>query len=407
MATFKRKYRSGKTVWFYQFALPGSTRENEARATGSGFGTKKEAQDAEATRRAEEQRRYEMAKAGAGVAAAVPTTLGSLLQEFFAQHAEQKLAPKTVERYRQHVAYLDPDLRAMPLGEITPLHLSREWQRLSKCGGHTRKDKTPRPLSAKSVRHVAGLVSSAFGRAIRWGLATTNPVTNSEPPVPKKHRAVALTAEQQATALNGAESVASPWCFGMFLKMAAGTGARRGEVLALRRSDIVDGRAFITRSLCQTRAGVEFKTTKNDNPHGVKIPESVLAAVEEHYRRQDEFRAKFGAAYRADLDLIFCNTDGSPLKPDSISASVSLLFRNLHFPKGTSLHSLRHTHTSHLLADGVDIATISARLGHSSIRTTQEIYAHMIHGKDDEAAAKWDEYQKRNTPARPEKEQVQ
>jgi integrase len=152
---------------------------------------------------------------------------------------------------------------------------------------------------------------------------------------------------------------------------------------------------------------VEFKTTKNDNPHGVKIPDSVLAALEEHYRRQDEFRAKFGAGYRADLDLIFCNPDGSPLKPDSISASVSLLFRKLKLPAGTSLHSLRHTHTSHLLADGVPLPVVSARLGHSSIRTTQEIYAHMITGQDDEAAAKWDAYQKRNAPATSAKGQVQ
>jgi integrase len=82
-----------------------------------------------------------------------------------------------------------------------------------------------------------------------------------------------------------------------------------------------------------------------------------------------------------------------------MSSAVSLLFRRLKLPKGVSLHSLRHTHTSHLLADGVPLPVVSARLGHSSIRTTQEIYAHMIHGQDDEAADRWDEYQKRNQPA--------
>ena len=66
-------------------------------------------------------------------------------------------------------------------------------------------------------------------------------------------------------------------------------------------------------------------------------------------------------------------------------------------PVGASLHSLRHTHTSHLLANGVPLPVVSARLGHNSIRTTQEIYAHMIHGQDDEAAKKWDEFQQRNT----------
>jgi hypothetical protein len=70
----------------------------------------------------------------------------------------------------------------MTLGEITPLHLNREWNRLLKSGGHHRRTKAPRALSARTVRNIAGLVSSPFSRAIKWGLVTTNPVTNSEPP---------------------------------------------------------------------------------------------------------------------------------------------------------------------------------------------------------------------------------
>jgi site-specific recombinase XerD len=128
----------------------------------------------------------------------------------------------------------------------------------------------------------------------------------------------------------------------------------------------------------------------------VKVPESALATLEAHRNRQDEFRQQFGADYRADLDLIFANPDGTPLKPDSVSAAVSLLFRRLKLPKGTSLHTLRHTHTSHLLANGVSLPVVSARLGHSSVRVTAEIYSHMINGQDDEVAQRWDEFQGRN-----------
>jgi hypothetical protein len=56
---------------------------------------------------------------------------------------------------------------------------------------------------------------------------------------------------------------------------------------------------------------------------------------------ENEFRRQFGPAYKPDMDLIFANPDGSPLKPDSVSASASLLFRRLKLPKGASLHSLR------------------------------------------------------------------
>ena len=104
--------------------------------------------------------------------ATVPSTLGTLLDEFMREHAEKKLDAKTIERYREQ----NPTLLAMPLAEIGPLHLSREWNRLLESGGHHRRTKQPRPLSAKTVRNIAGVVSSAFLRAIKWGLATTNPV---------------------------------------------------------------------------------------------------------------------------------------------------------------------------------------------------------------------------------------
>lgn len=395
MPVHKRKYRSGKVVWFYQFDIPGSTRTTRLLIKGSGFATKGEATDAEAARRIEEQQKIDLAKRG-GVAEAIPTNLGKLLDEFLRQHAEEKLAPKTVERYREQAAYISPELLAKPLDEITPLHLTREWARLLKSGGHTRKTKSSRPLSAKTVRNIAGVVSSAFSRAIKWGLATTNPVTNSEPPKVKKHRGIALTPAQQRMVIEGATE---PWCLGTYLEVVAATGCRRGEVLALRWSDIQDGRAMVARSLTQTREVLKFKGTKTEEPRPVSLPTSAIAALNAHRKRQDEFRHQFGLDYRVDLDLIFANPDGSPLKPDSISASVSLLFRRLKLPKGTSLHSLRHTHTSHLLASGVPLPAVSARLGHGSIRTTQEIYSHMIHGQDDEAARKWEDFQKQTSHA--------
>src|SRR2546429_471332 len=119
MPVKKRQNPSGKVVWSYRFDAPGTTRENRREIRESGFSTKQEATDAEAARRIEEQKRYEMEKAGVGVAAAVPTSLGTLLQEFIAQHAQEKLAPKTVERYRESVGYIDPALLAMPIAEIT------------------------------------------------------------------------------------------------------------------------------------------------------------------------------------------------------------------------------------------------------------------------------------------------
>jgi len=95
---------------------------------------------------------------------------------------------------------------------------------------------------------------------------------------------------------------------------------------------------------------------------------------------------QFGADYHSDLDLIFANPDGSPLKPDSISATESVSFKRLKVPKpkGGSLHLLRRTMASHILDGGVPLTVVSQRLGHSSVRVTADIYSHAIHGQDDE-----------------------
>ena len=127
------------------------------------------------------------------------------------------------------------------------------------------------------------------------------------------------------------------------------------------------------------------------------MPESALAALEIHRKRQDEFRQQYGLDYRADLDLIFANPDGTPLRPNSISSVVSLLSRRLGLPKGASLHSLRHSHGSHLVADKMPLPVVSERLGHSSIRTTVDVYTHALRGQDDDAARRWDEFQRCGT----------
>jgi integrase len=389
MPVFKRKYGSGKAVWRYMFSAPGSTRQERRLIGEVGFASKQEAVDAEAQRRTEELQKHELAKAGAaGVAAALPTSLGMLLAEFMKQYAQENLAAKTVERYFEMIPYLSPELLAMDVGAITPLHLSREWVRLLKSGGHTRKTKEPRAMAPKTVRNIAGLVSSAYLRAIKWGLVTTNPVTHSDLPKVKKQAGLALLpSEQDQMVVNAVK----PWCLGTFLELAEATGCRRGEVLALRWCDIRNDAAFVDRSLCQTKEGISFKSTKTEKPRRIELPPTIMPVLARHRERQNEFRRQFGADYRSDLDLIIANPDGTPLKPDSVSGTVSRLCRMLGLPKGASLHTIRHSHASLLLEKGVDLATVSERLGHSSVATTAAIYSHAIRGKDRAAAQVWDD----------------
>ena len=97
-----------------------------------------------------------------------------------------------------------------------------------------------------------------------------------------------------------------------------------------------------------------------------------------HRDSQSEYFSKIGAHYRADLNLVFSAHDGPYLKPDSVTAKVSLLARKLVFPKGFSLHTLRHTHGSQLLSEGVPLPAVSKRLGHANTHITATVYSHAL-----------------------------
>ena len=142
---------------------------------------------------------------------------------------------------------------------------------------------------------------------------TSNPVAQSEAPVPRRHSGIALTPSQQKLLI---EAATGCWCLPAFLELSAATGARRGELLALRWSDIQDGAVLIARSLSQTRAGLAFKDTKNRRTRTIVLPDSAVAALIAHRAAQDAFREQYGSAYKADVDLIFAEPDGTPLKPD-------------------------------------------------------------------------------------------
>src|SRR5580700_7442589 len=94
MPVYKRKYSSGTVLWYYKFQPSGAARTT-LPVRGFGFATKREAEVAERERHMAEEQKYQLAKGGNAVAAEIPTTLSMLMEEFFEQHAEKKLAPKT------------------------------------------------------------------------------------------------------------------------------------------------------------------------------------------------------------------------------------------------------------------------------------------------------------------------
>jgi hypothetical protein len=124
------------------------------------------------------------------------------------------------------------------------------------------------------VRNIAGVVSAALSKAVKWGLVPANPVHYSERPKLVKCEAVALNPVQERLMVASGGSLS--WSLDTFLEVADATGARRGEVLALRWADVSDAEVLISRSLSQTKKGLTFKPPKNGKPRSLPLPPSTV-----------------------------------------------------------------------------------------------------------------------------------
>jgi integrase len=386
---------SGKRVsWRYSFTI--GSRADYQQFRQGGFATKAEAVSAEAEKRLEIERAVKVKSTG---------TLGHAINKFFEDRGAD-LSPKTLARYRELAAYLHVDLLGLPVADVKAMTLHEEWRRLKDSGGHHRKTKALRPLSAKTVRNIASVVSAALSWAVLYGLIPHNPASDSRPPSGPKRKGLALAPSQTELMVNAAEG----W-LADFLDVERGMGIRRGEALAIRSADIgvdpVSGKpaVHITRSLGQIKDGTQipvnvqwlgsglyFKGTKSGEDRWVEFSSTVAAAFER--RRQEQARLRTLHEYDKTSDLVFTGPFGEPLRPDSVSSKVSLHCKRVKMPKGVSLHTLRHSHASQLVADGHNIAAISDRMGHSDAAVTLGIYTHAIPKKEDLAKA-WEEIQKK------------
>ena len=167
------------------------------------------------------------------------------------------------------------------------------------------------------------------------------------------------------------------------------TGMRLGEVLALRWNRVdLEGKVIMVREALEpTKAhGVRFKAPKSKaGRRDITLPDTLVDALREHRRVVLELQMKLGAGRLPDDALLFSNLEGMPLQPSNVSSDWGDLAERIGAP-GVTFHGLRHTHASQLIASGVDIVTISKRLGHAKPSVTLAIYAHMFHTDDSKAA---------------------
>ena len=172
---------------------------------------------------------------------------------------------------------------------------------------------------------------------------------------------------------------------------ALGDVVGRGELLALRWNPDIDldsGTLTVARSLEQTKAiGLRFKGPKTKyGRRTIALPASAVAELHAHRKAQLELRVAAGLGKAPDDALVFGHYTGEPRSPNATTKEWIRLVTDLKLPNVT-LHALRHTHASQLIAAGTDVVTVSRRLGHGSPAITLKVYAHHQFEKKSDANA--------------------
>jgi integrase len=225
----------------------------------------------------------------------------------------------------------------------------------------------------------------ALGQAKNWGILRDNPADIAKPPKAPDQEIPMLQPDQAAALL---ERLRGQPLY-LIALLALGAGLRRNEALGLRWGDVdLDaGQLTIEQSLEQTPVyGIRTEGPKTKRGRRtVLLPAHLVTELRQHWTAQQEQRLGMGLGKAPKTAPVFAAADGRYLSPNAITKAWPVAMAAIGMPAVT-LHSLRHTHASMLIKAGLDILTISRRLGHSSPTITLNVYGHLIHGGDDRAA---------------------
>jgi len=283
------------------------------------------------------------------------------------------ITARTAERQRQLLKHqIAPHLGAKVLRKLRPLDIE-QW--------HTALRAT---VSARTIGHAHRVLSKALRDAAKNDLVSRN--------VCKEQAAPKLEGTEQAIVRDIPALVAAlpGWRYGVVALVALFGGLRLGEVLALRWTNVdLDRKVLrVVETLEQTKAfGIRFKAPKSKaGKRDITMPDILVEALHKHRKAQLELRLQLGLGKLPDDALLFATIEDRPLATIDVSCEWGRFAGRIGLPEIT-FHALRHTHASQLIDAGVDIATISKRLGHATPGITLNVYAHRFRQDDGKAAA--------------------
>jgi integrase len=304
-------------------------------------------------------------------------TLEQYLTRWLTEYVEPNLSPNTVKSYTNIVTvHLVPGLGKIALKNIKAEHLQTYYA-----------DKL-KTLNSTTVRHHHTLLHRAFKQAVLLDLMTRNPADAVTPPRYHKAEMHILNENEVDLVLRSA----NPEYYSFFY-LALFSGLRRGELLALRWSDVNLPMAemSVSRSVVSLEGGgYIFKDTKTaKSRRTVALSPSTCQVLSEHLDKQMANKKRLEIKFHND-DLIFSHDYKNPFNGNAVSMVWRNLVRRLGL-KGVRFHDCRHTMATAMLSAGVHPKIVQERLGHSSIAITLDTYSHVAPGLQHTAANKMDE----------------
>jgi integrase len=289
------------------------------------------------------------------------------LRDWAADNVSNKTFTSYEQILRKHVI---PRIGGIPIQRLRAADLQQTYTAMA-------------TLSDRSRLHAHRVVHRMLHHATRWGVVHQNVAGLLDAPKARSKEVEVLPAQQAQAAIERLRG--RP--LHVIATVLLGTGARRNEALALRWSDIDlgGGTVRIERALEHTtRGGLVFKTPKTKwGKRTITLAPGTVAELRAHRLAQQEQRLALGMGRVRNDALVFAMPDGSPLHPTAVSQEWRRVMRQVGL--ALTLHSLRHTHASTLINAGIDVLTISRRLGHGSPAITLNVYGHLL--KPDSRAA--------------------
>ncbi|RSN31344.1 site-specific integrase [Amycolatopsis sp. WAC 04169] len=311
------------------------------------------------------------------------------LTELLASHLALLHASGTTRHSYQCMVtkHVQPLLGHLRLSAITPELLDHYYSELRRCRDHCRrpqKNHRCRPLAPATVRKIHYLLSGAYHRAVRWGWIDRSPTMDAAPP-PKAYLEPQPPTPAEAAQIM--DAAARHPNLGPLVWLAMVTGARRGELCALRwrHFDPVHRVLVIRASIAQVGTTTWEKDTKLHQRRHLALDADTTAMLVQYHHAQQHRAASVGAALTPDSFVFSSRADGATWRPpDSLTRQYRRLVTRLGIR--TTLHKLRHYSATELIAAGVDVRTVAGRLGHSDGGTTLAYYAAWVREADQRAS---------------------